>query len=158
MAISTRLGPWLIGTVKNNSGTTPGTLRNTGAVVAVQSASITFTNILTAYNLFTLPAGSQIVQIYADITTAFTSSLTGPGITIQTAAGLQLVTFASVAQGRQIATYTAANLATIMNVGTTDLIIQGLGTAATGVLNGGAALLTVEYVVRNQDGTYVSAP
>ena len=37
MAFATRLGPWLLGTVKNTTGTTAGTINNLGATIVAQA-------------------------------------------------------------------------------------------------------------------------
>jgi hypothetical protein len=153
MGFATHLGPWLLGTVKNTTGTTAGTIENLGCTVVAQSAAIAF-GTTTAINLASLPAGAQILDIYVDVTTAFNAA-TGNTITVATAGGTTLATAGSasttpLAVGR--ATVTTAAPATWVNVGTTDLIITGVfantGTAATT----GAATITIEYVVRNSDG------
>lgn len=153
MGFATHLGPWLLGTVKNTTGTTAGTLRNTGATVVAQSGAITRTT-TSATNVAVLPAGAQILNIYVDVTTAFNAA-TGNTITVATSGGTTLGTVGGasttpVAAGR--ATVTTAAPATWVNVGTTDLIITavfaGVGTAATT----GAATVTIEYVVRGSDG------
>ena len=45
MGFATHLGPWLLGTVKNTTGTTAGTIRNTGATVVAQPITIGFADI-----------------------------------------------------------------------------------------------------------------
>ena len=40
MGIATHLGPWLLGTVKDTSGTTAGTVRNIGATMVTQSVTL----------------------------------------------------------------------------------------------------------------------
>jgi len=37
MGFATHLGPWLLGTVKNTTGTTAGTIRNMGATTVAQT-------------------------------------------------------------------------------------------------------------------------
>jgi len=41
MGFATHLGPWLLGTVKNTTGTTAGTIRNMGATTVNQTATMT---------------------------------------------------------------------------------------------------------------------
>jgi hypothetical protein len=152
MGFATHLGPWLLGTVKNTTGTTAGTIQNTGCTQVVQSTAITFST-TTATNVAVLPAGAQITNIFVDVTTAFNAA-TGNTITVATGATtLATAGGASttpLAAGR--ATITAANLGTWVNVGTTDLIVTGIfantGTAATT----GAATITIQYVVRDSSG------
>ena len=154
MGFASHLGPWRLGTVKDTTGTTPGTISNMGLTTVVQSAPIAYTT-TTAANVAVLPAGSQITNIFVDVTTAFNSG-TNNVITVQTAAGSSLATVtatsANITTGRATVVLTAAQIGTILNGGTTDLIVQagfaGTGTAAST----GAATITIQYVVRNSDG------
>ena len=60
MGFATHLGPWLLGTVKNTTGTTAGTIRNMGATIVAQTYSAPTSVILaspTAQLMFVLPAG-----------------------------------------------------------------------------------------------------
>ena len=156
MGFATHLGPWLLGTVKDTTGTTAGTIRNIGAAVVSQSGSLTV-NTTSAINLCVLPAGAQIINIVCDVTTAFAGT-TGNTITVQTASGTSLVTFGSatttsLALGRQTTTFTssAGAVSTMLNVGTTDMILQVIY-ACAGTASGGAATVTVNYAVRGSDG------
>ena len=155
MGFATHLGPWLLGTVKETTGTVAGTIRNTGATVVSQSGPVTVSN-TTAVQFVVIPAGSQIINIVADVTTAFAGT-TGNTITVQTAAGVSLVTFGSasttpLALGRLTTVFTGANVATMLNVGSTDLVLQVIY-ACAGTASGGAATISIQYVVKNADGT-----
>jgi hypothetical protein len=155
MGIASHLGPWLLGTVKDTTGTTVGTIRNMGATVVSQTGLTTVSN-TTATTLFVIPAGSQIINFFVDITTAYAGT-TGNTITIQTAAGSSLAVVGSasttpLAIGRATTTLTGAQVATFVNVGSTDLIVQVIY-ACAGTASGGAATVTCQYVVRNSDGT-----
>jgi hypothetical protein len=154
MGFATHLGPWLLGTVKNTTGTTAGTIRNMGATVVTQSATTTVSD-TTATTLFVLPAGAQINNFLVDITTAY-SGTTGNTITIQTSGGTALATVGSasttpLAVGRATTTLSGTNIATILNVGATDLIVQVIY-ACAGTASGGAATITCSYTVRGSDG------
>ena len=154
MGFATHLGPWLLGTVKNTTGTTAGTIRNMGATVVTQSATTTVSD-TTAVTIAVLPAGAQITNIFVDITTAYAGS-TGNTITIQTAGGTALATVGSasttpLAVGRATTTLSGTNMATILNVGTSDLVLQVIY-ACAGTASGGAAQVTIQYVVKNSDG------
>lgn len=157
MGLATHLGPWLLGTVKNTTGTTAGTIRNTGATVVEQSATLTFSN--TSFTtLFVLPAGAQILNFYVDATQAWNGA-TGQTITIQTSGGTSLATVGGatttpLAIGRQTVTITDANIATYTNVGTTDVLIQAKLTNAGTAATTGSAVISCTYVVRNSNGTY----
>jgi hypothetical protein len=159
MGLASHLGPWLLGTVKNTTGTVPGTIRNMGATETVQSFVTTVSD-TSAVNLFVLPAGSQIIDFVVDITTAYAGT-TGNTITIATSTGTTLGTVGSasttpLAVGRATFTITGASIPTYVNVGSTDVIIQATY-ACAGTASGGAATVTCRYVVRQADGTYVPA-
>jgi len=157
MGFATHLGPWLLGTTKNTTGTTAATTRNTGCTVVAQSNVTTFAD-TTAANQFVIPAGSQILAVYLDVTVAFNA---GTNNTVTIKAGSTTIasvtaTAANITTGR--ATLVLAAPATWINVGTSDVFITstfaGTGTAATT----GTATVTVQYVVRNSDGSqYPSA-
>ena len=154
MGFATHLGPWLLGTVKNTTGTTAGTIRNLGATTVTQSGSTTVSD-TSAVTLFVIPAGAQIINFFVDITTAYAGS-TGNTITIQTAGGTALATVGSasttpLAVGRATTTLSSTNIATILNVGSTDLIVQVIY-ACAGTASGGAAQVTVQYVVKDSSG------
>jgi len=158
MGFATHLGPWLLGTVKNTTGTTAGTIQNTGTTNVTQTATTTVSD-TTAKTIAVIPAGAQITNIFCDITTAYAGS-TGNTITIQTSGGTALATVGSasttpLAVGRATTTLSGTNIATILNVGTTDLILQVIY-ACAGTASGGAAQITVQYAVKDSSGN--SAP
>jgi len=154
MGFATHLGPWLLGTVKNTTGSTAGTIRNMGATTVTQSFATTVAD-TTAKRAFVLPAGAQITNIYVDITTAYAGT-TGNTITVQTAAAASLATVGGatttpLAIGRATTTLTGAQVATFVNVGTTDLVVNVIY-ACAGTASGGAATVTIEYIVRDSSG------
>ena len=153
MGFATHLGPWLLGTVKNTTGTTAGTVRNTGCTVVAQSGPTTVAD-TSATNLFMVPAGAQILNIYVDITTAYAGT-TGNTITIKlgstTLGTVGGATTTPLAVGRATFTITGASIASFINVGSTDQFISATY-ACAGTASGGAATVTCEYVVRNSDG------
>ena len=127
MGFATHLGPWLLGTVKNTTGITAGTIRNMGATTVTQTGLTTVSD-TTATTLFVLPAGAQITNFFVDITTAYAGT-TGNTITIQTAGGSSLAvvggaTTTPLAIGRATTTLTGAQVATFVKVGPTDLVHQ----------------------------------
>ena len=154
MGFATHLGPWLLGTVKNTTGTTAGTIRNMGATQVIQTATTTVSD-TTAVTIAVLPAGAQITNIFVDITTAYAGT-TGNTITIQTAGGTALATVGGasttpLAVGRATTTLSGTNIATVLNVGTSDLIVQVIY-ACAGTASGGAAQVTIQYIVKDSDG------
>jgi len=154
MGFATHLGPWLLGTVKNTTGTTAGLIQNTGVTTVAQTGTMTVAT-TTATTFAVIPAGAQITNIFVDITTAFAGS-TGNTITIQTAGATTLATVGGatttpLAVGRATTTLSGTNIATILNVGTTDLILQVIY-ACAGTASGGAAQITVQYLVKDSSG------
>jgi len=160
MGFASHLGPWLLGTVKNTTGTTAGTIRNMGATVVSQSYTAAASVILaspSAQQLFVLPAGAKILRFDIEVITALTGA-TNCGITIGTA-GTANYYMTSVNSGTSTVQTSPATIAAATqanrtnNVGTTDAIIYGTFTAATADATAGSIVVTVEYVVRDSDGS-----
>lgn len=150
MAFSTFTGPVRSGTVKNTTGTTLGTIDNTGVVVLSQTANLG----LTTSAPFVLPAGSQILNIFIDVTTAFTTSATlavGDGTTVDK----YVTAINNPAVGRQTITFPAAQLTAISNIGTSDVKITVTMAGTTAVA--GAGFITISYVQKTSSGTEVPA-
>jgi hypothetical protein len=150
MAFSTFTGPVRSGTVKNTTGTTLGTIDNTGVVVLVQTASLALTTSTPAV----LPAGAQILDILIDVTTTFTTSATlavGDGTTVDK----YVTAITTPAAGRQTITFSAAQLTAINNIGTSDvqITVTMAGTTATA----GAGFITFRYTQRTSAGSEVPA-
>lgn len=152
MAFSTRLGPHRQGTVKEGSGA------NCGLPILVQTATVAYTN-TTAKNLFILPAGSQVLSVIVDVTTAFDSSGTDLLDIGTTASGALYVNDLDVSStGHNVCTLVAANLASILNVGTSDVTVTATYAQSVADAANGAATVTVLYIQRNPDGTVTVAP
>jgi len=135
MGFATHLGPWLLGTVKDTTGTTAGTVRNTGATLVTQQVTLVASSAVTVM----IPAGSIIHDVKSYMTTgaAGTPDVTVGGTTIGTL---------STAAGLNNLVVTAANVGTMSNVGATDAILSFTATAAS------AGVLSVAYTVRGSDG------
>ena len=160
MGFATHLGPWLLGTVKNTTGSTAGTIRNLGATIVSQSYTVATATILaspTAQQMFTLPAGAQIMRFDIYVITALTGA-SNCGVVIGTSGTSNfymttLNTGTSVVQVSP-ATIAAATVASkTNNVGTTDAIIYGTFTAATADATAGSIVVSVTYTVRDSDGS-----
>lgn len=166
MGLATHLGPWLLGTVKNTSGTNPalGQVRNIGATVAVQSKAITpndgvkqAANATSGVNnLFVLPAGSQIVRILALDTVAFNGTTASAKLYI----GSTAITgeFNINTPGGNNADVPPQNgvLASTQkwnNVGSQDVMVT-YNIITTTDSTAGECVIVIQYVVRNADGTY----
>ncbi len=153
MGTATRLGPWLIGTVKDTTGTTAGTVRNLGATTVAQTKSVVYTD-TTGVAAFALPAGSVIISAQFITTTTFTAASTivvkvsGTAInsatTITTGGSYPITTTQSQAVGQ------------LLDVGTADVLVTY--DMSVGASSAGAGILVIEYIVRNADGTYANAP
>ena len=145
MGFATHLGPWLLGTVKNTTGTTAGTIRNMGATVVSQSADVVY-GTLTG-TAFVLPAGAQVTDIKVVTTTVFSAATTAKlsiGGTDFTTTGT-VTSVGSVALGAN-----ATTPGGWLNVGSTDAIVTY--TLAGTALTTGAATIVISYVVRGSNG------
>ena len=159
MGLATHLGPWLLGTVKNTTGTTAGTLRNTGATVVSQTVAVAYTDITAGTYAFTIPAGSQILTASFNTTVAYatttpTYALFVNATAINTAANGSVYTNTGVVN-LLIGNNNAAAAVLCSNVGTTDAVITF--TQANVTATSGAGFLTLTYVVKQADGTYVAS-
>lgn len=150
MAISTRLGPWLLGTRKNTTGTTAGTIRNLGATEVVQTRAIVYTEATASTTAMALPAGAMITTMQFVTSTVFSAATTlklSIGATDLTAA----TTVTAVAPYALAIASTSGATAACLNVGTSDVIVTF--TLAPGASATGAGTIIVKYIVRNPDGS-----
>jgi len=159
MAFATHLGPWLLGTVKDTTGTTAGTLRNTGTTTVVQSKAILFTDITVATYAFTIPAGSMIIGASFITTVAYATSiptlaLFSNGVAINTAANSGSAIGSLGLFAVALIPAAAPGAVLLANVGTTDALITftQICTATSG-----AGVLMLEYAVRASDGAQFPA-
>jgi hypothetical protein len=172
MGFATHLGPWLLGTVKNTTGTTSGTIQNTGATSVTQTKKVVYTGTVAAATatttLFTIPAGSQITSIHIDTLVAFTGS-TAANVVIGTTATTNLFWASSdiTSQGRLANTNAASKLVNWsgatstaspngIGVGATDVIIQAALTPTVADVTAGTVQYTIVYSVA--DSTGVQSP
>lgn len=159
MAVATHLGPWLLGTVKDTTGTTAGTIRNVGTTASMQSKAILYTDVTAGTVAFTIPAGSMITRAIFNTTVAYatttpTYALFVNGTAINTAANGSVYTNTGMVE-LLLGNNNAAAAVLCNNVGTTDAIITF--TQANVTATSGAGVLTLTYTVRNSDGTYGAA-
>jgi hypothetical protein len=148
MGFATHLGPWLLGTVKNTTGTTAGTIRNMGATVVAQTIPVTYSTFSTLTGtLGAIPAGSLITGVEiitsTDFSSATTLKITIGGVDVATASTITSAGFIEV-------TLASTFAATAANVGSTDALITYTATGTA--LTTGAATVVVQYVVRNSNG------
>jgi hypothetical protein len=169
MGFATHLGPWLLGTVKTTSGTTAGTIQNTGTTLVSQTKKVAYTGSVAAAAvttaLCTIPAGAQIVNIFIDTLVAFTGS-TAANVVIGVTGTTNLYWASSdiTAQGRLANTNAAAKLgnwagaATTASpngagVGATDVTVNAVLTPTVADVTAGTVQYTIVYAVANSDGT-----
>lgn len=156
MGIASRLGPWLIGTVKDTTGTTAGTIRNMGVTATAQFKTVAYAETAANTVLAVIPAGAAIQNVQFLTTTAYTTTaptftifVNGTAISAAVTAGTAGTTgIASLALG-------TTNPALVANVGANDAVISF--TQANGGGGTGAGVLSIAYIVRNPDGTYGAA-
>ena len=145
MGFATHLGPWLLGTTKNTTGTTADTTRNTGCTVVSQSANVVF-GTLTG-NAIAVPAGAQIVDVKVVTTTVFSAATT----LLLSIGGTAFTTTGTITSVGSVTL--AANATTPggwLNVGATDTFITY--TMAGAGLTTGAATVIITYAVRDSAG------
>ncbi len=147
MGFATHLGPWLLGTVKNTTGTTAGTIRNTGCTTVAQNATVAF-NTSAATQVAVVPAGAMITAIKILQTTTFTSGSSGTVTVLANGTAVASATITTGTAGVLSLNGTAAQMSTWSNVGSTDAIL----TYTPATLSAGAGTLVIEYAVRNSDG------
>lgn len=156
MGFATHLGPWLLGTVKETTGTTAGTIRNTGVTVCLQMKNVAYGDTVANTTLAVLPAGSYIEKMqfltttaYSTTTPTFTFYVNGTAIS----SAVSATAFGNTGvQGFAIATQ---NPSLVLNVGTTDAVVsftQNNGGGGTG-----AGTLLISYLVRAPDGAMFPA-
>jgi hypothetical protein len=170
MGFATHLGPWLLGTVKNTTGTTVGTVRNTGCTNLAQTFKRDYTGVTTAGTsdvIACLPAGSQILNIYQDTLVAFTGSTAanaqiGDGTTVNkyftttdlTSAGRAGSTNGVLANWAGAATTAAPAGA---GVGPTDVLVTATMTPTVATVTAGTVQYTIVYTVRDSTGAQAPA-
>jgi hypothetical protein len=154
MAFATHLGPWLLGTVKNTTGTTAGTIRNMGASTVTQSVTLDFNSINNSLtgNAMVLPAGA-IIHAMQWYTTATFSAATTLKLTLGATDVTAAVTITGPSAPLQFTAATASDTVTslLANVGATDAIVTYTATKAS-TLTTGSVTLQILYTVRNSDG------
>jgi predicted membrane protein len=161
-----------LGTVKTTSGTTAGTIQNTGVTLVSQTKKVNYTGTVAATTatttLFTIPAGAQIVNIFIDTLVAFTGS-TAANLVVGTSASTALFWASTdiTSQGRLANTNAAAKLVNWagaastaspngIGVGTTDVTIQAALSPTVADVTAGTVQYTIVYAVA--DSTGVQSP
>jgi len=149
MGFATHLGPWLLGTVKNTTGTTAGTIQNLGTSTVCQTKSVAYTDSATS-QAFVLPAGALLMEIYLNQSGAtFTSGSSGTFTVYLNGTSIGALTITAGTAGiLSITPSSQAQAALWANVGATDAIITYTGAT----LSAGSGILIAKYAVRGSDG------
>jgi hypothetical protein len=167
MGFATHLGPWLLGTVKNTSGTTAGLVQNTGTTTVSQTKKVAYTGTTVAAPattaLFTLPAGAQIINIFVDTLVGFTGSTLANMVigytgttnaywttTDITAAGRLANTNAVLGAWCGAASSASPNG---IGIGPNDVIINAVLSPTAATVTAGTVQYTIVYAVANSDGS-----
>ena len=170
MGFATHLGPWLLGTVRNTTGTTVGTIENCGATVVSQTFKKNYTGTTTAGTSDTicvLPAGAQIINLYQDTLVAFTGSTAanaqiGDGTTVNkyftttdlTTAGRAASTNGVLANWAGAASAASPNG---IGIGPVDVKVVATMTPTAATVTAGTVQYTVVYVVADSSGAQFPA-
>jgi hypothetical protein len=161
-----------LGTVRNTTGTTVGTIENCGATVVSQTFKKNYAGqaaSATTDTICVLPAGAQIQNIHIDTIIAFTGS-TAANVTIGdgTTAALYWASTDITAQGRAATSNAATKLgawsgaATTASpagagIGATDVKVIATLTPTVAAVTVGTVQYTVIYTVANSDGNQFPA-
>jgi hypothetical protein len=148
MGFATHLGPWRLGTVKDTTGTTAGTVNNTGCAIVAQVDNLTAAQIAAGSgSLGFLPAGALVTSVQFLTTTLFASATTLK-VTI---AGVDVASASTITSAGSITVSPAATFTPVQaNVGSTDAAITF---TATGSSATGAVTVVIAYVMRAPDGS-----
>jgi hypothetical protein len=153
MGFATHLGPWMLGTLKNTTGTTAGTVRNMGATIVAQTKTVNF-NDGTGVAAFAIPAGALITGLQFVTTTTFDAAST----ILVKVSGTAICSATTITTGGSyaIATTNSQAVGRLLSVGTTDVLVTydlSVGAAAAGI-----GELVIEYIVRDASGSIVPTP
>jgi hypothetical protein len=106
--------------------------------------------------MFVLPAGTKILRFGLEVNVALTGA-SNCGVTIGSSgtANLYMATVNTGTSAVQTspATIAAATSGLYDSIGTTDVLVYGTFTAATADATAGTITVTVEYIVRDSDGS-----
>ena len=129
--------------LRSGSGATTDSL-NGGFVVLTQTATITQNSTAVVSATFTVPAGSQIIDIVPDVLTAFDSATTAVLSVGTAAAGTQYVSAVNAkTAGRAAATISAAQALAMADVTTNTSVVASV--TPTGATTAGLVRVTLVY-------------
>lgn len=121
-----------------------------GQVVVAQSALVGFADAAVAVDICSLPANSQILEIYVDVYTAFDSSGTDLlDIGIAGSAELYAANLDLASAARLRATSDVSQLAELDDIGTAQVTVQALYSQSVADAAAGSCRVTVLYIPNN---------
>ena len=131
-------GPVQLGTGLGNTGS------DTGYVTQSQTSTISFDATLVQNATFTLPANTQIIDFYVDVTTAYNSA-TSATLSAGTASGgtQYLSSIDAKSTGRKANGYSAAQLTAMANISTNTSVVVTV--TSVGQPTAGAGRITILY-------------
>jgi hypothetical protein len=155
MGFAAHLGPWRLGTVKDTTGTTAGTISNMGCATVAQTKAVVY-NDTAASQAFVLPAGALLMELYLNQAVAtFTSGSSGTFTVLLNGTAIGALTITTGTAGiLSITPSSQAQAALWANVGATDAIITYTGAT----LSAGSGILIAKYAVRGSDGAQAPSP
>lgn len=138
------MGTYVTGPLRTGTGLDT-TAAGGGEVVLSQTALITFGATLVQNASFTLPAGAQIVDFYADVLTAYDSATSATLSAGTSSGGTQYLSSVSVkTAGRRSNGFSAAQLAAMNDIGTTTSVVATV--TSVGQPTAGQVRVTILYV------------
>mgnify|MGYP006293985159 CR=1 FL=1 len=148
MGMASHLGPWLLGTVKNTTGTAAGSVRNMGATIVAQTKVVNY-NDGTGVSAFALPAGAVITAAQFITTTTFDAAST----IVVKVGGTAINSATTITTGGPYAISISNTQAVgrLVVVGSSDVLVTY--DLSVGASTAGVGTLVIAYVVRNADGT-----
>ena len=165
MSFVTFSGPTRSGTVRYPPGENTG-LMTLSRTAYVNMNGVALTSSPVAQSLFTLPAGSKILNFIPEVlVTVAGNSISQVGVQIGKS-GSAAEYAASFNTGTAVARVTQATVDTAIsgkvvaldNIGTVDVPVTATFTATTGNATSGQIAITVVYQQRADDGAQVPAP
>jgi hypothetical protein len=150
MAFTTFSGPVRAGTVKEGAGMNCGLLTLARSYDSGDLTGAVVGNVDTA--AFTIPAGSQIVDIIVDQVVASTTGTTTVSVGNATGGAQLMAAVVTTAGGRFRGTATAATQLAWQTSTTADTTIFVRNATGTATLGAGRFIVTVEYVQRADNG------
>lgn len=138
------MGTYVTGPLRTGTGLDT-TAAGGGEVVLSQTALITFDATLVQNATFTLPAGCQIVDFYADVLTAYNSATSATLSAGTASGGTQYLSAVSVkTAARRSNGFSAAQLAAMDDIGTSTTLVATV--TSDGQPTAGQLRFTVLYV------------